>query len=91
MKRRTLLQSTLAGAAALAAPSIGRAQAKNVLKFIPQADLAVIDPVWTTADVTRNHGFLVFDTLYGLDAKYHARIRRWSKATPCPTTRSNGS
>ncbi len=77
MKRRILLQTTLAGAAALAAPAIARAQGtggagKNVLKFIPQSDLASIDPVWTTADVTRNHAFLVFDTLYGLDAKYIA-------------------
>jgi peptide/nickel transport system substrate-binding protein len=72
MKRRTLLQSTLAGAAALAAPAIVRAQGKSLLKFIPQSDLASTDPVWTTADVTRNHAFLVYDTLYGLDAKYMA-------------------
>jgi peptide/nickel transport system substrate-binding protein len=73
MRRRTLLQSTLAGAAALAAPNIGRAQGKSVLKFIPQADLAVTDPVWTTADVTRNHALLVYDNLYGLDAKFMAQ------------------
>jgi peptide/nickel transport system substrate-binding protein len=75
MKRRDILKSAVAGAAAavagpLAAPSIARAEAQRVLKFIPQADLASIDPVWTTADVTRNHGFMVFDTLYGVDNKY---------------------
>ena len=37
-----------------------------MLRFIPQADLAVLDPGITTATVTRNHGFMVFDTLYGL-------------------------
>lgn len=31
--------------AALAAPSIGRAQASRVLKFIPHADLALLDPI----------------------------------------------
>jgi peptide/nickel transport system substrate-binding protein len=36
-----------------------------VLKFIPQSDLAILDPVWTTAYVTREHGYMVFDTLYG--------------------------
>ena len=36
-----------------------------MLKFIPQSDLAILDPVWTTAYVTRNHGYMVFDTLYG--------------------------
>jgi peptide/nickel transport system substrate-binding protein len=46
-----------------------------VLKFIPQADLAVLDPVWTTAYVTRHHGMMVFDTLYGTDAGQARRLR----------------
>ena len=46
------------------------AQAQRVLKFLPQADLATLDPVWTTADVTRNHAHLVFDTLYGQDNNF---------------------
>ncbi|MGA9868990.1 MAG: ABC transporter substrate-binding protein [Acetobacteraceae bacterium] len=70
MKRRDILKSAVAGAAVLAAPRIARAESQRVLKFIPQADLASIDPIWTTADVTRNHGFMVFDTLYGVDNKY---------------------
>lgn len=41
-----------------------------MLKFVPQADLAVLDPVWTTTYQTRDHGFLVFDTLFGLDSQY---------------------
>ena len=62
MQRRTFLA---ASAAALALPAVVRAQGKRVLKFIPQSDLAIVDPVWTTAYVTRNHGYMVFDTLYG--------------------------
>jgi peptide/nickel transport system substrate-binding protein len=54
--------------AALALPSVARAAPAKLLKFIPQADLAVIDPIWTTAYVTRNHGMLVFDQLYGTDS-----------------------
>ncbi len=72
MRRREILTSALAGTAALAAPGIVRAKAQRVLTFIPQSDLASLDPIWTTADVTRNHAFLVFDTLYGLDDKYQA-------------------
>ncbi len=67
MKRRQFLAST---AAVLAAPAVVRAQGSRVLKFIPQADLASLDPVWTTADITRNHAFMVFDTLYGVDDNY---------------------
>ena len=70
MRRRDVLRSALAGATALAAPNIVAAQAKRVLKFLPQADLATLDPVWTTADVTRNHAHLVFDTLYGQDNNF---------------------
>ena len=66
MRRRTFLA---ASAATLASPSVGRSESKRVLKFIPQSDLAVLDPVWTTAYVTRNHGYMVFDTLYGQTGK----------------------
>lgn len=62
LTRRTLLASS---AATLAAPRIGRAASASTLKFIPESDVTVIDPIWTTATVTRNHGYLVFDTLYG--------------------------
>ncbi len=72
MRRREVLRSTMAGVAALAAPNIVRAEAQRVLKFLPQADLAVLDPVWTTADVTRNHAHLVFDTLYGQDNNFQS-------------------
>jgi peptide/nickel transport system substrate-binding protein len=70
MRRREFLKSTMAGTAALAAPNIASSQTQRVLKFLPQADLAVLDPVWTTADVTRNHAHLVFDTLYGQDNNF---------------------
>src|SRR5208283_795062 len=62
MKRRTFMA---ASAVSLALPAVARAQSDRVFKFIPQADLSVLDPVWTTAYVARNHGFMVFDTLYG--------------------------
>ena len=68
MKRRTLLQ---AGLAALAAPAI--AQPARVLRIIPEADLAILDPVWTTATVTRDHAYMIFDTLYGFDAAYNVQ------------------
>ena len=78
MRRRTLLASS---AAALVAPSIGRGAASNVLKFVPQADIAVLDPVWTTTYQTRDHGFLVFDTLFGLDSQYKPQPQMADGAT----------
>ncbi|MEO8714751.1 MAG: ABC transporter substrate-binding protein [Acetobacteraceae bacterium] len=71
MKRRTFLAGSAAVAASpLAAPSIARAQGSRVLKFIPQSDVTILDPIWTTAYVTRNHGYLIFDTLYGMDGSF---------------------
>jgi peptide/nickel transport system substrate-binding protein len=63
MRRRHFL----ATAGALAAPRIGRGAEASVLRFIPQSDLVVLDPIWTGAYNTRNHGMMVFDTLYGTD------------------------
>jgi peptide/nickel transport system substrate-binding protein len=64
-----------AGAVMLAAPAVSlraRAAASDAktIRFIPQSDLRVLDPIWTTAYVTRNHGYLVFDTLFALDDKF---------------------
>jgi peptide/nickel transport system substrate-binding protein len=72
MKRRTVLAGAAAGFAvsALAAPKLVRADSATTLRFIPQADLTSLDPHFNTAYVTRNHGFMVFDTLYGLDNAY---------------------
>jgi peptide/nickel transport system substrate-binding protein len=66
IRRRHLL----AGAGALALPAIARAAPQRVLKFVPQSDVTVIDPVWSTTYVSRNHGYLIFDTLFGMDSAY---------------------
>src|SRR5690349_12403048 len=75
----------LAAAAVLAffVPSIGWTQSgpQKTLRFIPQADLRSIDPIWTTAYVTRNFGYLVFDTLFALDKDFKPQpqmVDRWS-------------
>jgi peptide/nickel transport system substrate-binding protein len=70
MKRRDVLKSALAGAAVLATPRLARAEGPATINFVPHADLASLDPVWTTADITRNFSLAVFDTLYGFDAGF---------------------
>src|SRR5690348_10716928 len=62
-----------AAAATLVAPGL-RAKAQNAgtktLRFIAQSDLRVLDPIWTTAYITRNHGYMIFDTLFAIDDKF---------------------
>ncbi len=62
MRRRTLLKT--AAASMLAAPAIAQPAKTSTLRFVPQANLTALDPVFTTAIVTGNHGYYVFDTLY---------------------------
>ena len=59
----------LASVLAFSCLSLGAAQAETVLKIVPHADLKNIDPIWTTAYITRNHGYLVYDTLFSLNDK----------------------
>ncbi|TDH64466.1 ABC transporter substrate-binding protein [Dankookia rubra] len=60
----------LTSGAALGFPALAQLAGSRVLKFIPQSDLGILDPHITTAYVTRHHGFMVFDTLYGMDAQF---------------------
>ncbi len=46
---------------------------QKVLKFIPQADLRILDPITTTAYITRNHGYMIYDTLFATDAKFQVQ------------------
>ncbi len=62
-----------AGAASAAAVGFGartKGAETKTLRFIAQSDLRVLDPIWTTAYITRNHGYMVFDTLFALDSKF---------------------
>lgn len=67
IRRRTFAAGLTA---ALAAPSIGRGAAVAPLKFIPQSDLTIIDPIVTTVYTARNHGYMIYDTLFGMDSNY---------------------
>jgi len=73
MKRRDVLKSTVAVSATLAAPKVVQAEDARTVTFVPHADLASLDPVWTTADITRNYSLAVFDTLFGYDAQFNVR------------------
>lgn len=66
IQRRRVLQ---AGAVALAAPRLSLAADAKTLRFIPQANLANLDPTWTTQYVVRNGSLLIWDMLYGVDDK----------------------
>src|SRR5882672_6452391 len=67
VSRRSLLKAA-AAAPALSLPGILRAQSQTTLRFVPVIDLTFVDPIFSTAQVSRNHGFMVYDTLYGMNS-----------------------
>ncbi|MGV3653653.1 MAG: ABC transporter substrate-binding protein [Noviherbaspirillum sp.] len=75
----------IAGALLAAMATAGAAQdTGKVLRMVPQADLKVLDPIWTTAFVTRTHGYMIYDTLFGVDAKGQVHPQMVDKHTANP-------
>lgn len=70
--RRSVLTAGLATAAlaSLGAPHVARAQSRPArqARMVPHADLKVLDPIWTTANISSYHGLMMYDTLFGIDA-----------------------
>ncbi len=72
MHRRTFLGATAAAAIA-GSPAIVRAASSTTLRFVPVIDLAFTDPIFAAAaQVSRTHGLMVFDTLYGTNTRLEA-------------------
>jgi peptide/nickel transport system substrate-binding protein len=63
-----LVACALAAAAAMAAPA--RADDDKPLRFVPHADLTIIDPYFSGVYITRNYGYMVYDTLFALDHEF---------------------
>lgn len=54
-------------AGALAATAAAHAQ--KTLRVVMHSDLKILDPIWTTAYIVRNHGYMIYDTLLAQDEK----------------------
>jgi len=87
ISRRQVVRGA-AGAAAsavmLGAPSIHAQKGQQTLRFAAQADLRVFDPIWQTAYITRNHGYLVYDTLFGTDENLQVKPQMVDRTTVSP-------
>src|SRR5438093_2905635 len=66
MRKLTLcLLVAVAVMASLTAP----VRAQDTLRVVMHSDLKIVDPIWTTAYIVRNHGYMIYDTLFAMDAK----------------------
>jgi peptide/nickel transport system substrate-binding protein len=77
INRRQALTGAVALAGGLASTSIARPalaeSTRNTLRFVPWANLANPDPIWANSAIAINHGYLVWDTLYGIDDRLVAQ------------------
>src|SRR5262245_286005 len=72
------MTSKLVGATALAvlltSPLVVSAQDPvSQLKVVMHSDVKILDPIWTTAYIQRNHGYMVWDTLFAMDEQFHVK------------------
>ena len=73
-----ILFRTMALMAALVTAS--SAWAQTTMKVVMLSDLKILDPIWTTAYIVRDHGYMIYDTLFALDAKLQVQpqmIETW--------------
>jgi len=72
-RRQVVRGAAAAAAVTLGSPAVRAQNGLQVLRFVAEADLKVLDPIWTSAYITRNHGYLVYDTLFGTDEKHQIK------------------
>ncbi len=81
---RRVVCATAFGAAALAAsPSV----AQTTLRVVPHSNLAILDPIWTTAYMSRNHGYMIYDTLFATDENAQIKPQMVESWTVSPDNR----
>jgi peptide/nickel transport system substrate-binding protein len=83
-RRKVVRGGAAAAAIMLGAPSLRAQQSQSTLRFAAHADLKILDPVWTTAYITRNHGYLVYDTLFGTDENLQIKPQMVDRVTVSP-------
>jgi peptide/nickel transport system substrate-binding protein len=75
------LAAFAAGAAMLLAAPV---MAQTTLRLVAHSDLKVLDPIWTTAYITRNHGYMIYDVLFARDANGEIKPQMAEKAENSP-------
>jgi peptide/nickel transport system substrate-binding protein len=64
--RKAILAATCVGSlVAVEAPAL----AQTTLRAVMHSDLKILDPIWTTAYIVRNHGYMIYDVLLAQDEK----------------------
>jgi peptide/nickel transport system substrate-binding protein len=68
-KLAVFILAAVVALAGLADPAVGQ----TTLRVVMHSDLKIVDPIWTTAYISRNHGYMIYDTLFAMDAQGEIR------------------
>src|SRR4051795_2084153 len=83
--RRAILAATCVGSlVAMEAPAL----AQTTLRAVMHSDLKILDPIWTTAYIVRNHGYMIYDTLLAQDEKGAIKPQMVEKYDAAPDNKS---
>jgi peptide/nickel transport system substrate-binding protein len=69
-RRAALVGAVAATFAGGTGPALGDAK---TLKVVMHSDIKSLDPVWSGAYIVRNHGYLIYDTLFALDQNFQVQ------------------
>ncbi len=69
----TLARSVALGAAAVSMLAFATPVSADTLRVVKHSALRVLDPIMTTAYMSRNHGYMIYDTLFALDENMEAQ------------------
>ncbi|MBI1848340.1 MAG: ABC transporter substrate-binding protein [Candidatus Rokubacteria bacterium] len=68
MSRARRAALVVAGTAFLFTAGAAPALAQGTLRVVMHSDLKILDPIWSGGYITRNHGYMIYDTLFAMDA-----------------------
>ena len=60
-------------AAVSVATALSSAASAQTLRVVMHSDLKILDPVWSGAYIVRNHGYMLYDTLFAMDETFAIR------------------
>src|SRR6266404_8644922 len=69
VKKMHVLRMAILAAACTAGLAVAATPAPTTLRAVMHSDLKILDPIWTTAYIVRNHGYMIYDTLLAQDEK----------------------
>src|SRR6266446_394807 len=88
VKKMHVLRTAILAAACTAGLAVAATPAPTTLRAVMHSDLKILDPIWTTAYIVRNHGYMIYDTLLAQDEKGDIKLQMLEQYDTAPDNKS---